>query len=76
MLIADKHDDCGDGPVILEDAPRGFAATGWRAICCACWMHGPTKPDRKAAIEAWTDKSARREWHRASLVRQWIPKQS
>lgn len=69
MLVEAKHDDCGSGPVVLEDAPRGYAKTGWRVICCACWMHGPTVNDRKAAIEAWADKSQRVEWHGALAAR-------
>jgi hypothetical protein len=68
LLIADKHDECGSGPVLLEDHGKG-----WRAICCACWMHGPMKLDRKAAIKAWSDKSTHEEWYRAYLARREAP---
>lgn len=69
MLIESKHDACGSGPVVLEDAPHGFALTGWRAICCACWMHGPVINERRAAIEAWSDPTKRVEWRGAHSMR-------
>lgn len=69
MFIAGKHEACGSGPVVLEDHGKG-----WRAICCACWTHGPAKLDRKQAIDAWADERLHEEWHRAYLARQAAPK--